>query len=241
MARVLTYTYDVAGHLSSAASAPGHTIHAYDDVMDQSRVFEHSKFEERADYAGDDPVNGGDPLGLSPWGWVASQATQEWNATGGQLVSGVEGVIQHGRLPDYVNLNLSAVIPVIGPVGPGIGFNVTVTRNGALYYGPEGGVGIVGASESLEAGWINQYSTPTACQLNQFVGGWGLTANAFVPILGVPGIAGLGLAGGETWGNEGGNHANDFGTNIGVGIGATHYVGGMQGYNFRAPFNLPGW
>ena len=34
-------------------------------------------------YTGDDPVNGVDPNGLSPWGWLASHTVQAWNDTVG--------------------------------------------------------------------------------------------------------------------------------------------------------------
>jgi RHS repeat-associated protein len=199
-------------------------------------------------YVGDDPLNGTDSLGLCWPSWacgaehvVGGVGTNAWNATGGQAVNFAQGVIEHGRLPDYVNLNVGGVFPLLGPVGLGGGFNVTVTRNGHIYYGPEGGAGIAGVSGTFEAGWIDQASTPTPCQLDQFVQGWGLTVNGYVPVVGVPGVAGIGPAGGETWGNEGGTSASDFGTNVGIGFGGGHNLGVMQGYNFRAPFNLPEW
>ncbi len=124
-----------------------------------------------------------------------------------------------------------------GHLGLGGGFNVTITRYGQIYYGPEVGGGIAGVSGSARAGWINQSATPSACQTDQFIHGAGLTVSGYLPVVG--GIAGPSV--GETWGNEGGTNANDFATEVGVGFGAGHNVGVNQGYNFRAPFNAPGW
>jgi hypothetical protein len=164
-------------------------------------------------YVADNPVNGTDPLGLCWPSWacgaenaVGGAATGAWNATGGQVVNLAGGIIEHGRLPDYVNLNFGGVVPLLGPFGPGAGFDITVTRNGHLYYGPEGGAGIAGFSGSIQAGWIDQGSAPSACQIDQFVHGGSLTGNAYVPVIGIPGLAGIGPAGGETWGNEGGTY-----------------------------------
>ena len=194
-------------------------------------------------YANDDPVNEDDPLGLGCgiFAVVCNTATQAWNDTGGQVVNSAGGIIEHGRLPDYVNLNLGGVAPLLGPFGAGAGIDITITRNGHLYYGPEGDAGIGGFSGSIQADWVDQGSTPSACQIDQFVHGWSLTGNVYVPVIGVPGLAGVGPAGGETWGNEGGTSANDFGTNVGIGFGAGRQVGANQSYSFRAPFDLPGW
>ena len=180
----------------------------------------------RYGYVGDSPLNGTDPTGLF---------------CGGPFFCPVVHLAEHLRLPDYVNLNLGGVFPLLGPFGPGGGFNITLTRNGHVYYGPEGGAGVEGVSGSLEAGWIDQGSTPSACQLDQFVHGASLTANGYVPAFGGAALGGIGPAGGETWGNEGGTKANDFGVNVGVGFGMGHQIGIIQGYNFRARFDLPGW
>ena len=106
--------------------------------------------------------------------------------------------------------------------------DITITRNGHLYYGPEADAGIAGFSGSIQAGWIDQGSTPSACQIDQFVHGWSLTGNGYVPEAGVPGLAGIGPAVGETWGNEGGTSVNDFGTNVGIGFGAGRQLGSIR-------------
>jgi hypothetical protein len=107
--------------------------------------------------------------------------------------------------------------------------------------GPNRGGHTAGFSGSVQAGWIDQTSGPSASQLDRFVHGGSLTSTGYVPLAGVPLLAGVGPAGGETWGKEGGTRASDFSTTVGIGFGAGHQVGVMQGYEFRAPFNLPGW
>src|SRR5262249_53965186 len=141
------------------------------------------------------------------------------------------------RLPDYVNINVGGAYPLLGPVGPGGGVNLTISRYGQVYLGPEGGGGLAGISGSIRAGWINQRTAPTPCQLNSFIQGPGLTAAGYEPIL--FGVAGPSI--GETWGNEGGTHLNDFATEVGIGFGGGRNLGVYQGYNFHLPITLPSW
>lgn len=196
-------------------------------------------------YAQDDPVDTIDPLGLScgslfhphPIG-CAEEVGSAWQTGAGELW-------HDKRLPDYVNFNIGAIAPLPLPlpgIPAGVGVNITVTRDGHIYVGLEGGTGIEGLSASLEAGWIDQVSTPSACQLSGFVGGNGLSTNGYVPLFGIPGVGGIGPAGGYTWGQEGGTKLRDFATNVGIGLGAGHQVTVMQGYNWRLPFlNGPRW
>lgn len=95
---------------------------------------------------------------------------------GGRL-SPVSYGAEHARVPDYVTLDLSFFWP-IGPIpaGPGGGAVFTLTRHGDLFAGPQGGVGAAGPSAAVRAGWLLQTDT-TACDINNFVGGWGVTGS----------------------------------------------------------------
>ena len=84
------------------------------------------------------------------------------------------------------------------------------------------------------AGWINQYAAPSACQIDDFVAGAGMTVSGFAP-------PPLGPSLGETWGHVRGTNANDFATEVGVGGGIGRAFGISGGYNVLTRFNLTGW
>jgi hypothetical protein len=84
-------------------------------------------------------------------------ATHAWHATK-RAVSWTADTV---RLPDYVNVNLGRVWPIVGVAGFGIGGNFTITRYGRVYSGPEFDGGGKGWSASVRAGWILQKTTPT--------------------------------------------------------------------------------
>jgi RHS repeat-associated protein len=184
-------------------------------------------------YADGDPLNGADPSGLNKCEIGANPLRWAGNAV---------DCASKARVPDYVTVDLSGGDIIPGPIPLPLvgGGNVTLTRTGHIYYGPEGGVGVPGFSGAIRAGWINQTKAPTCQQLDSYVHGWGATGSAYVPF--VAGIAGLSIA--ETWGNQshpGNLHPNDFSTEVGVGVGAGKNVSVTETYDFRAPFNLPGW
>jgi hypothetical protein len=190
----------------------------------------HSDWSEK--WGQDNPLNETDPSGLCPPGLGFACSAVEL----------AEKTFDHRRLPDYVSFNFDVVVPILGSqFGIGGGGNFTVTRNGHVYWGPQGEVGVKGLSSLLQGGWIDQYTVPSSCQIDQFVGGWGLSGSAFVPAYPEPFEGGIGPVVGATWGKEGTLQANAFSTNIGVGVGAGRTVSVAQGYNFRAPFSLPGW
>ncbi len=104
-----TYTYDPYGNLLGSTGSDSnpfgyagsytdaetgflYLIHRYYDPTTGQFVSVDPLVDETGRpyaYTGDDPVNGVDPLGLSPWGWVANQATKAWNDTGGKVVHAV--------------------------------------------------------------------------------------------------------------------------------------------------------
>jgi RHS repeat-associated protein len=175
----------------------------------------------RYSYASGNPITMADPTGLCSWYDLACDVS----------------AMTREQLPDFVNLNVGIVFPIGElPIGIGGGWNVTVTRDGHVYTGPEVVAGVAGLSASLEGGWIDNCSVPTSDQLDQFVNGFGLTADGYVPV-----AAGLGPAGGKTWGNEGGGKPSDTSTNFGVGMGVGRWLSVSQGYNWRTGAKGEGW
>jgi RHS repeat-associated protein len=167
-------------------------------------------------------------LAAGPGGLVfmpGIQAVESGIRVGGDLLSKV-------RLPDYVVLDVAG-----GDYGGIVGLNVILTRTGHVYVGPQAGVGVPGISGAVRAGWLDQSATPTARQTDSFIQGWSGSASGYAPVLG--GVAGPSVA--ETWGNEGHFHSGDFATEVGAGVGAGHYIGGTETYDFQLPFTFPGW
>jgi len=191
-------------------------------------------------YASGDPTNAIDPFGLCTVGSI-SVPIGSANRCSDDVGAAVYNHLPVHRLPDYVNFDLSGAYPVLGIFGPRVGFNATVTRYGQVYVGPELGVGVKGVSGSVRAGWINQGSTPSPCQLDSYVQGPSLTASAFLPLYPDPGTLGVGPSVAETWGNEGGWNLNDFSTEVGVGAGGGHDFGLYQSYSFKLPLPALGW
>ena len=120
------------------------------------------------------------------------------------------------RPPDYFAFDAS-FSPI--PFAPFIqvGGNITSTRDGKLYLGPEVGPGVTGAGGSVRAGWIDQLHQPSKTYTDDFIGGPSLTGSGYVPVVGVPGLVGVGPSSGEQWGNEGQLGWRNFSTEVGVG------------------------
>lgn len=244
-----TYSYDAYGNRSTesgSSSVPFGYAGQYTDT-DTGLIYLRARYYDPATgqfltrdpletitnapyaYANGDPVNNSDPSGLLS----LSDVVQAIPAVGlaVQVANTVASVVDQGRLPDYVTVNVSAVAPVLGPLGVGAGGNLTVTRHGQVYVGPEFSAGLAGLSVSVRGGWINQSATPSACDTDQFVSGLGVTASGYVPaVLGV-----VGPSAGVTWGNVGATATNSTATEVGVGVGAGHNAGISVGLNFRLP------
>jgi len=129
------------------------------------------------------------------------------------------------RMPDYYNFNLGYNFLS----GRGGGYNVTITRYGKVFAGPEASRGTPGVSASARAGWINQCDKPNADQVNKFVSGAGATLSRYAPV--GDGIVGPSAA--ETWGNLGSGSPNAFANEFGIGAGVGDALSLSGGVNFH--------
>jgi len=165
-------------------------------------------------YTNDNPLNGTDLEGLCSWYNVFCNV--------------------FNRAPDYISINITAVLP-IAPIFSG-GVNVVLTRDGHIFVGPEGGIGLPGegVNADVRAGWIDQKQVPPACELDSFAGGWGVAASGTVPV-----YDGVGPSVGETWGNPGQGGWDNFGTEVGLGFGGGAGISG--GYNWEVSTSGPSW
>jgi hypothetical protein len=166
-------------------------------------------------YAGDNPVNQTDLNGLC----------SSWN-----IFCEV-----FNRLPDYIIINGVVSLPFAQFIY--VGVNVTITRYGRIFIGPEGGASVPGAMIDARAGWIDQTPLPSDCELNNFAGQWSAGASAYGAFLG--GVAGPSVA--ETWGNPGQAGWKNFGTEVGLGVGAGHSASVGGSYDWMLPWKLPAW
>ena len=145
------------------------------------------------------------------------------------------------RPPDYFAFDAS-FSPI--PFAPFIqvGGNITYTRDGKLYLGPEVGPGVTGAGGSVRAGWIDQLTQPSKTSIDDFVNGPSLTASGYLPLFPVPVLAGVGPSIGEQWGNEGQPGFENFSTEFGVGVGLLRNGQVTQSWSFQVPyFQGPSW
>ena len=123
-----------------------------------------------------------------------------------------------------------------------MGGNITYTRDGKLYVGPEIGPGVPGLGASLRAGWIDQLTQPSKTSIDDFVNGPSLTASGYLPLFPVPVLAGVGPSIGEQWGNEGQPGFENFSTEFGVGVGLLRNGQVTQSWSFQVPyFQGPSW
>ena len=108
-------------------------------------------------YVGNDPLNQDDPLGLcSSWNPICN-AERVAHSINNDVVKPVgRDVVGKVRAPDYVTFDVGWVIPLIDvedvPLGIGPGLNVTVTRGGSIYMGPEAAAGLAGPFGSALGG-----------------------------------------------------------------------------------------
>jgi RHS repeat-associated protein len=133
------------------------------------------------------------------------------------------------RAPDYYTASASWPSP-LGFIGPG--GSVTISRDGGVYWGFDGMVGLPGPSGSLRGGWIDQCAVPTPCQLDSFISGGSLTFSGYVPL----GEAANGPAAAATWGHEGQYTLNSTSREVGWGAGPLPAGGLSQSYS-QAWFN----
>jgi RHS repeat-associated protein len=133
------------------------------------------------------------------------------------------------RAPDYYTASASwpSQLGFIGPGG-----SVTISRDGGVYWGFDGMVGLPGPSGSLRGGWIDQCAVPTPCQLDSFISGGSLTFSGYVPL----GEAANGPAAAATWGHEGQYTLNSTSREVGWGAGPLPAGGLSQSYS-QAWFN----
>src|SRR5205823_5934657 len=128
-----------------------------------------------------DPIDGTDPLGLGCSVWATFNPFSSENC--------IRQAAANSRWPDYVTADLAG-----GPIpflpGPNIvGIQLTITKDGHVFFGFQGGLGVPGGSFALRAGWVNQSSAPCPSQVDSFVGGGSLTASGYVPLFGITGPA----------------------------------------------------
>jgi hypothetical protein len=105
-------------------------------------------------YAGDDPINVTDAVGMDPFGWVTNTASSLWDDTGGKVVHAVSSQV-HQVVSGTFGLCLSGGIGFgLGATGQvclvecGLGRNVGFTETGGLGgQSPAAGVS-VGLEES---------------------------------------------------------------------------------------------
>ncbi len=175
-------------------------------------------------------------LSLTDSPCLAGAANSDDSSGGGSTAShiGIVGEISKElRLPDYISVEVAG--GAYGVVGGAV---ATLTRYGDVYVGPVAGVGVPGIAGSISAGWIDQLgSVPGRDQLSSFVHGNSIALSGYVPV--VFGIAGPDAA--EVWGNVGGTSHKDFGTQVGIAVGAGKYVGLEWSYSFNVDHHGPTW
>jgi RHS repeat-associated protein len=179
---------------------------------------------ESYQYTSNNPVNATDPSGLCGF----------WD-----VVCYVSSFNPFDRLPDYISINLTGtLIPPFNFFGPSVGVNVTLTRYGGIFLGPQAGISVSGTLLDARAGWIDQTNAPTPCQLNSFVGQWSVGISAYLAVF--YGVAGPSVA--ETWGNVGQWGSSNFATEGGLGVGTGFGAGIGGSYDFMiSPNGGPSW
>src|ERR1700686_916796 len=182
-------------------------------------------------YVGDNPLNATDATGLIGWPDVG----KAWSS----VTSAVKNVARTVRPPDYITFEFSVPLPFAPVIS--VGGTATYSRSGQLFIAPQGGASVPGAMAALRGGWIDQRKQPSCAYTDSFISGPSLTGSGFVPVVGVPVVAGIGPSVAETWGNEGKLGWKNFSTEVGVGAGAGRQVAGMQSYSFKVPVHGPGW
>ncbi len=139
--------------------------------------------------------------------------------------------------PDYISVDASTSVPLAPALQ--VGVNLTYTRGGHLFVGGEGGPGVPGTGASARAGWINGWGQSSSgdiqtdilnfyaasqmdrnAYIDDFIGGGSVTASGYLPVIGMPGKAGVGPSVGEQWGNVGQYQWKDTSTEVGTAVGA---------------------
>jgi hypothetical protein len=144
----------------------------------------------------------------------------------------------YARLPDYVTLDVSGSTPFPVLLGGGV---VTMTRDGHVFAGPQGGVGVPGALGAVRAGWIDGSGGSSNCERDSFAGGASASATGFGALWPLPVVGGIGPSVGETWGHPGDFGSRNFATEAGVGVGGLKSAAGTMSYGFHLG-DLPfGW
>jgi hypothetical protein len=135
------------------------------------------------------------------------------------------------RAPDYYSFNYSfspGPIPII------FGGNITISRQGHVFYGIDAGVGAPGISGAVRGGFIDQPRPPTPQAIDNFVHGGFVTGEVTPAIYPVPLAFGVGPSVAETWGQpyppQGGSHNRS--TEIGVGFSVVATGALMGGYDW---------
>jgi len=137
------------------------------------------------------------------------------------------------RRPDYYSFNLTVGpfedVPVV------FGANITVTRDHAIYFGPEVGFGTPGISASARNGWILQRTSPSNKAIDNYAQGFFATADGYYPAVGLPlADSGVGPSVGGTWGDwTWPPNWQDFSTEVGVSVGAGNNFSATVGYDWR--------
>jgi hypothetical protein len=159
-------------------------------------------------------------------------ANDEVNPRSSDLSNAVPSILSHVRAPDYITLDVSWGSPIVVAGG----FQVTYTRSGHLFVGPEVGASTPGASAALRSGWILQPSSSPGPQVDDFVRHWSITLSGFAHI-----DRGAGPAVAATWGNVGDTHLSDFGAELGGALGEGHSVALQVSYTWQLPLQGPAW
>ncbi len=197
-------------------------------------------------YAGNDPIDDGDPSGLCTIGPLNAPFGSSGpcvNDVVQQLLRTLHNNLPFHRWPDYIVIAGSyGIVLHIGPIDipVTVGLNVADSRYGELYVGATGGLGTPGFSVYVGAGWILQSRVPSASQVNSFISKRSVAVNAISDALPVP----VGIGGGVIWGNvPSTRNPSDFAIEIDIG---TPGASATAGYNVHVPrsllpFHAPAW
>jgi RHS repeat-associated protein len=233
-----TYAFDAYGNLTSGSGSVSNPFQYAGQYLDTESGLDYlraryldpasgqfmsldplvEKTRQPFAYTVDSPLDRIDPSGLLCTSGDLNQC--DWGAGWSALSQGVASIRPNG--PAYVTVEAGY------SAGPGVTGSLTLTRSGSLFIGGGYGDSAPGFSAAARAGWIDGVDRPSCKQVDDFVNGPSLSYSGYAPALGVPLVTGVGPSVGQTWGNEGGTHLSDWGTEVGVGIGAGHQVGFSQ-------------
>lgn len=130
------------------------------------------------------------------------------------------------RLPDYLSVSFGAILGLPDtPFGIGLGLNFTVTKDGHVYFGPQGLGGASGPGVAARFGWINSARLSNS-KVNSYVSG--LSATVETSPSNAVGIAGPSVA--FTCGNPPCVGSGNSSTELGVAFGSDEAVNASIGY-----------